>query len=220
MNIFLESSAIVEIREAAESGLVQGVAFSPSEFLDEDPDGDQRERLEEISQEFAIPICVTIGAINAKAIYREAKELAKISEHIVVQIPLVEEALPAMHRLNEEGVGICATLVFNGAQALLAAKAGASMVRVSMADLDALGQESTEAIAEIRSVLETTGMEADVMAASPQTPTQFLDCVSAGANIVSLSPKVIRSLLIHPLTDRGIDRFLSDLSKRPKPKVK
>lgn len=216
MNIFLESNSIEEIREAAAAGLVQGVAFSPNEFAYADPEGDQKERLEELSHEFAMPICVTIGALTGNDIYREAKELAKISDHIVVQIPLLEDALPAMFRLNAEGVGICSTLVFNGAQALLAAKAGASMLRVSMADLDAQGQESTEMIAEIRHVLETSGMEADVMAASPQTPTQFVECVNAGANIVSISAKVIRSLLVHPLTDRGLDRFLSDLSKRPK----
>lgn len=216
MNIFLESNSLQEIREAAAAGLVQGVSFSPNEFAFADPEGDQRERLEELSHEFAIPICVTIGALNGKDIYREARDLAKISDHIVVQIPLMEDALPAMFKLNAEGVGICSTLVFNGAQALLAAKAGASMVRVSMSDLDAQGQESTETIAEIRHVLEASGMESDVMAASPQTPTQVVECVTAGANIISLSSKVIRSLLVHPLTDRGLDRFLSDLSKRPK----
>ncbi len=215
MNIFLESSSIEEIRLSAASGLVEGVIFSPGLPAESSPD-DARSQLEELSHEFAIPICVSVGALSPADIYREAKELAKISDHIVVQLPLVEESLAPMFRLSAEGVGVCATLVYTGAQALIAAKAGASMVRVGLDDLEELGQRSSDAIAEIRTVLEASGMEADVMAASPRTPAQFADCVTAGANIVCISPATIRSLMVHPLTDRGLDRLLSDLSKRPK----
>ena len=216
MNIFLESSSIEEIRLAASSGLVQGVIFAPDDSPGSSPSGDGRGQLEELSQEFAIPICVSVGAVNSADIYREAKELARISDHIVVQVPLVEDALSPMYRLSNEGVGICATLVYTGAQALIAAKAGASMVRISLDDLEELGQRGSDAIAEIRTVLEASGMEADVMAASPTTPAQFSDCVTAGANVISIAPATIRSLLVHPLTDRGLDRLLSGLSRRPK----
>jgi len=119
-----------------------------------------------------------------------------------------------MHRLSLEGVDICANFVFNGAQAVLAAKAGASMVRISLHDLDAQGQTSSDAVTEIRSLLEASDCECDVMVASPSTSTQFTECIAAGAQIVSLRPQVLNSLLLHPLTDRGVDRFLSGLSRR------
>ena len=122
-----------------------------------------------------------------------------------------------MHRLSLEGVDICANFVLTGAQAVLAAKAGASTVRVSLHDLDANGQTSTDAVTEIRALLEASHCECDVMVASPTTSTQFTECISAGAQIVSIRPSVLRSLLLHPLTDRGIDRALNNLGKRPKP---
>jgi transaldolase len=173
-----------------------------------------RELIETVAREFAIPICVDVAAISAEEMYQEARELARISDHLVIQLPLVEDAVEPMHRLSLEGVDICANFVFNGAQAVLAAKAGASMVRIPLHDLDAQGQTSADAVTEIRSLLESSDCECDVMVASPQTTTQFTECISAGAQIVSIRPQVLNSLLLHPLTDRGVDRFLSKLSRR------
>ncbi len=106
-----------------------------------------------IAQEFAIPICIEVGAISGERHVPAPTTWPKISDHVVVQLPLVEDALVPMHRLSAEGVGVYATYVFNGAQAVLAAKAGASMVRISLHDLDAQGQTSTDAVTEIRSLL-------------------------------------------------------------------
>jgi transaldolase len=216
MNIFLESVSIEEIRNASAAGFADGVIFSETEYAERNPGDDARETIAEIAKEFAIPVCVEVGAISSDDLYYAAHDLAKISDHVVVQLPLVEDALPAMHRLNAEGVGVCATYVFNGAQAVLASKAGASMVRISLHDLDAQGQTSTDAVTEIRSLLAVSECECDVMVASPRTTTQFTECVAAGAQIVCVEPEVLRSLLLHPLTDRGLDRFLSSLSKRPR----
>ncbi len=216
MNIFLESISIEEIRNASAAGFADGVIFSESAYAESAPGNDPRETIAEIAKEFAIPVCVEVGAISSDDLYYAAHDLAKISDHVVVQLPLVEDALPAMHRLSAEGVGVCATYVFNGAQAVLASKAGASMVRISLHDLDAQGQTSTDAVTEIRSLLAVSECECDVMVASPRTTTQFTECVAAGAQIVCVEPDVLRSLLLHPLTDRGLDRFLSSLSKRPR----
>jgi transaldolase len=213
MNIFVETISLSEIRQATASGFADGIVIT--DVVDStSPHG--REIIEEIAHEFAIPVCIEVGAISGGDMYREAKEIAKISDRIIIQLPLVEDAVTPMHRLSQEGVGVCANFVFNGAQAVLAAKAGASMVRVSLHDLDAQGQTSTDAVTEIRSLLEASDCECDVMVASPATTTQFTECVSAGAQIVSIRPEVLRSLLLHPLTDRGLDRFLSGLAKRPK----
>jgi transaldolase len=216
MNIFLESVSIEEIRNASAAGFADGVIFSESAYAESAPGNDARETIAEIAKEFAIPVCVEVGAISSDDLYYAAHDLAKISDHVVVQLPLVEDALPAMHRLSAEGVGVCATYVFNGAQAVLASKAGASMVRISLHDLDAQGQTSTDAVTEIRSLLAVSQCECDVMVASPRTTTQFTECVAAGAQIVCVEPDVLRSLLLHPLTDRGLDRFLSSLTKRPR----
>jgi transaldolase len=213
MNIFVETISLTEIRQATASGFADGIVIT--DVVDStSPHG--REIIEEIAQEFAIPVCVEVGAISGEDMYREAREIAKISDHIIIQLPLVEDAVTPMHRLSQEGVGVCANFVFNGAQAVLAAKAGASMVRISLHELDAQGQTSTDAVTEIRSLLEASDCECDVMVASPSTTTQFTECISAGAQIVSIRPDVLRSLLLHPLTDRGLDKFLSGLAKRPK----
>lgn len=216
MNIFIETVSIDEIRLAAAAGFADGVILSESSDSAGSTEVAERNLIAAIAEEFAIPICVEVGAISGDDMYQAARELARISDNVVVLLPLVEDALIPMHRLNAEGIGICATYVFNGAQAVLAAKAGASMVRVSLNDLEAQGQTSTIAVTEIRSLLAASECECDVMVASPRTTTQFTECITAGAQIVCVAPSVLRSLLLHPLTDRGLDRFLSSLSKRPR----
>lgn len=213
MNIFVESVSIEDIRRAVASGFADGVVVSDSTYAGS-ASVEGRELIEAVAREFAIPICVDVRAISGEEMYREARELAKISDHLVIQLPLVEDAIEPMHRLSLEGIDLCANFVFNAAQAVLAAKAGASMVRVSLQDLDAQGQTSTDTVTEIRSLLESSDCECDVMVASPSTSTQFTESISAGAQIISMRPEVLHSLLLHPLTDRGVDRFLSGLSRR------
>ena len=134
MNIFVESVSVEEIRRAVAQGLADGVVVSDALYAgSESVEG--RELIEAVAHEFAIPICVEVRAISGDEMYREAKDLSRISDHLVIQLPLVEDAVEPMHRLSHEGVDICANFVFNGAQAVLAAKAGASMVRVSLHDL-------------------------------------------------------------------------------------
>jgi transaldolase len=217
MNIFLESVSIDEIRRVSSAGFADGVIFSEGAFAGANGGLDAHEAIAQIAQEFAIPICLEVGAVSSDEMYRLGRDLAKISDHVVLQLPLVEDALAPMHRLSAEGIGVCANFVFNGAQAVLASKAGASMVRISLHDLDAQGQTSTDAVTEIRSLLATSECECDVMVASPRTTTQFTECIAAGAQIVCVEPEVLRSLLLHPLTDRGLDRFLSALSRKPRP---
>jgi transaldolase len=216
MNIYLESVDLDEIRTAASAGLADGVAFLRTVGSSDGTDPNTRERLEEISREFAFPICVPVGAVTSGDIYTEARELAKVSDHVVVQIPLVEDSLVPMARLTAEGVLVCATFVFSAAQAIIAAKTGASAVRVSLDELDSYGQPATRTLADIKNALDAGGEECDVMAASPRSAVQFSECALAGADIVSLTPEALRQLVLHPLSDRGIDKFLSELARRPK----
>src|ERR1700680_1306650 len=216
MNIYLESVNLDEIRNAAAAGLAGGVAFTHTASVANAVDANTRERLEEISREFAFPICVPVGAVTSGDIYTEARELAKVSDHVVVQIPLVEDSLIPMARLTAEGVVVCATFVFSAAQAIIAAKAGAAAVRVTLDELETYGQMATRTGAEIKSALESGEEECDVMAASPRSVIQFTECALAGADIVCLTPEALRNLVVHPLSDRGIDKFLSELSRRHK----
>lgn len=216
MNIYLESVNLDEIRGATSSGVADGIAVSHAALIADAPDADTNERLAEIARTFALPVCVAVSSVTTTDIYREGRELAKLSDRIVVEVPLIEDALEPIHRLNAEGVTVCAAFVYNGAQALLAAKAGASMVRVTLEDLDTHGQSGTTAVAEIKSILEAASEECDVLVGSPATVSQFSDAVLSGADIVCVKPSVLRSLITHPLSDRGVDRFLSDLSRRPR----
>lgn len=218
MNIYVESVNLEEIRNAIGAGQADGIAFSHVALSADAPEVDSNARLEEIAREFALPVCVAVSSVSSADMYREGRELAKLSDHIVVELPLIEDALSPMHRLNSEGVTVCAAFVFNGAQALLAAKAGASIVRVMLDELDAHGQSGTGTLGEIKTILEASDEECDVMVGSPSTATQFSEAVVSGADIICVRPAVLRSLITHPLSDRGVDRFLSELSRRPKGK--
>jgi transaldolase len=216
MNIYLESVDLDEIRNAASAGLADGVAFAHTAFSVDATDANTRERLDEISREFAFPICVPVGAVTSSDIYTEARELAKISDHVVVQIPLVEDSLVPMAKLTAEGVVVCATFVYSAAQAIVAAKTGVAAVRVTLQDLERYGQPGTRTVADIKNALEAGEEECDVMAASPVSSVQFAECALAGADIICLTAETLRNLVVHPLSDRGVDRFLSDLARRPR----
>jgi transaldolase len=215
MKIYLATARLDDIRWAAEGGLVDGIVTTPG-LLAAERGADGRELLGEICRTSSVPVCASVGAVSAADIFREGRELARIDDRLVVQVPLVEDATGAIRRLTAEGVHVGAMLVFNAAQAVLAAKAGATMVTVPVDQLDTYGHSGIEAVTEIRAVFDTHGIECDIMAASPQNAAQFTSCAIAGSDAALLHLTVLRSLLVHPLTDRGIDQFLSELSKRPK----
>jgi len=218
MKIFLASARLDDIRWAVSHALVDGVATTPALLAAESGVPDDRDLLGEICRATALPVAATVASVNAADIYRDGRELAKISDQIVVQIPLIEDAIASIRRLSAEGVRVTATLVFNAAQALLAARVGASTVSTAMDQLDALGQDATSVIRELRSVFDASTAECEVMAALAQNSAQFAACAHAGADAASVTAPVLRSLLLHPLTDRGLDQFLNDLSRHQKPR--
>ena len=160
-----------------------------------------------------------VGAVSGDDIYREARELARASDQVIVQIPFVEDAVAPLRRLVADGIPICATHVYSGAQAYFAAKIGATMVLVEAQDLEAHGQHSADVVAQIRGVLDTAEVECDLAVRPAPTSVSFSDHLLAGADIACLTPAVMNSLMLHALTDRGVDRFLSALSKRHKPRA-
>ena len=213
MKIYIASANLEDIRWAAQRRLIDGVLTTHALVGAEEAD-DVRDHLSKICRVSTGPVFVTVHALTSAEVYRDAKELAKLSDNVVVQIPFVEDVVDSIHRLSVDGVRVAATLVFSAAQALLAARAGARAVVIPMDDLDAAGRDAGVVLNELRGVLDGSGSEADVVALNPRTASQFGACAAAGADGTAVTADVLRELLVHPLTDRGIDRFLRELSQR------
>ena len=192
--------------------MLDGVLTSPALLADETRD-DARAHLVELCRLVHGPIFASVQAIDAAGAYRDGKELAKLSDQIVAQLPLVEETLGAMRRLRADGVRVAATHVFNTAQALLAVRAGASSVVIALDQLDAAGHDAIGVVRDVRAAFDSSDAECDVIAVAPASPTQFGACACAGADAVAVSESLCRGLLVHPLTDRGVSQFIGDVAR-------
>ena len=210
MKIYLATASTDDVAWGAAHGLLDGVLTSPGLLLD-DADSEARTHLAELSRLVHGPIFASVHAVDANGAYRDGRELAKISDQIVVQLPLVEETLGVMRRLQTDGIRVSATQVYNSAQGLIAARAGASSVVTAVDRLDAAGHDGVAMIAEMRAAFDASYAECDVIALNATTPARFGACAIAGADAVALSADLCRALLVHPLTDRGIDEFLGDV---------
>lgn len=214
MKLHVASANLSDIRWAAQRRLIDGVFTTQALIRAEGPD-DDRDFISDICRVSPGPVFVTAHAVTAADAYRRARELAKISDQIVVQVPLLEDVVEAIGKLSSDGVRVAATLVFSAAQAVLAAHAGASAVVVPADDLDAAGHDAAAVLRELRGVFDASGAEADIVALRPTNAAQFAACAGAGVDAVSVSGEVLRSLLAHPLTDRGADSFARELSTHP-----
>lgn len=219
MKIFVQSAIVAQIKEWAEAGLLDGVVLSPVDLAMDDPSASVVDRLTEIAVDFGVPVCVPVTSITGADLYREAREIARASEHAIVQIPFVEDAVSPIRKLVADGVRVCATQVYSGAQAFIAAKLGASMVAIDVRDIDAQGRPSGEAVAQVRAVIDRCKLECDVAVTPAQNAMCFTNYMLAGADVAYVTPELFASLMVHSLTDRGVDRYLSALSKRQKPRT-
>jgi transaldolase len=212
MKIFLATARIDDVAWGAAHGMLDGVVTSPALLVAEEA-ADARAHLLELVRLVHGPVYASVQSTDAPGAYRDGKELAKLSDQLVVQLPLVEETLGAMRRLQADGVRVAATQIFNTAQALLAARAGCSGVVVALDQLDAAGLDSLAVVRDIRAAFDSSHAECDVIALAPASPTQFGSCAVAGADAVALSGEQCRALLVHPLTDRGVDQFMGDVGR-------
>jgi transaldolase len=213
MKIYLDTAKLDDIRWAAGAGLIDGVTTNPSLLAKVAGDADPRDLLVEICRSVEGPVSAEVVAVDAEGMYREGKELAKLAENVVVKIPMIEEGLTAVHRLAADGVPVNVTLVFSAVQALLAAKAGASYVSPFVGRLDDAGHDGLEVVRQICTIFGNYDLETEVLAASLRHPLRVLQAALAGADIGTMPTGVLRQLLLHPLTDRGLDQFLNDWSK-------
>jgi transaldolase len=212
MKILLATASLSDVAWGAAHGMLDGVLTTPGLLADEDA-RDARAHLLELCRLVHGPIYASVRVLDAVGAYRDGKELAKLSDQIVVQLPLVEETLGAMRRLCADGVRVACTHVFNTAQALLAVRAGASSVITQLDLLDAAGHDGVGVVRDIRAAFDGSAAECDVVAVSPSSPTQFGACAVAGADAAALTFDLCRSLLSHPLTDRGVEQFLGDAAR-------
>ena len=217
MKLFVQSTSIVEIREMADAGFVDGVAVPLAMVMEANSMEELREELTEIGRAFAVPICVSVPVSAQVDVYREGRDLARGLDHCIVQVPFLEETVAPIRRLVADGVKVCATHVYTGAQAFLAAKVGATIVVINADQLEEQGDESAHVMAEIRTMFDRSDVECDLMVSGVHSATGFTQCLLAGATSVCVTPELLRKMMTNALTDRGIDKFFRDLSRRQMP---
>ena len=212
MKILLATASSSDVAWGAAHGMLDGVLTTPGLIADEAV-GDGRSHLLDLCRLVHGPVFASVLVIDLADAYRDGKELAKISDQICIQIPLVEETLGAMRRLHADGIRVASSHVFNTAQALMAVRAGASSVVIALDQLDAAGHDAVGIVRDIRIAFDSTDAECDVIAVNPASPTQFGVCAMAGADAAALSGDLCRALLVHPLTDRGVEAFQGDVAR-------
>lgn len=211
MKIFVDTANVKEIEELAHWGIIEGATTNPTLLSQEG--GDPVKVIKRICEILKGPVSAEVISQDHDGMVREARELAKIDEHVVIKIPMTVEGLKAVRTLSKEGIKTNVTLIFQPVQALLAAKAGANYVSPFVGRLDDISNYGLEIVEQILQIYENYGIETEVIVASIRHPLHVLEAALMGAHVATVPPKVIRQLLNHPLTDIGIERFLKDWEK-------
>lgn len=212
MKFFIDTANLDEIREANELGLIDGVTTNPS-LVAKEGAVDFKEHIAAICEMVKGDVSAEVTALDTDGMLREGRELAKIASNVVVKCPLTLDGLKATRIFREEGTKVNVTLCFSAAQALLAAKAGATYISPFIGRLDDIGQNGMQLIQDIVQIYGNYGYETEVLAASIRHPMHIVDCALVGADVVTVPLKVIQQLVKHPLTDKGLEGFLSDWKK-------
>ena len=214
MKFFIDTANLDEIKRGVEMGMVDGVTTNPSLIAKENKPFE--EIIAEISKIVSGPVSAEVVSLEADGMVSEAKELVKIADNIVIKIPMITEGIKAVKRLTAEGIKTNVTLVFSSAQALLAAKAGATFVSPFVGRLDDIGTPGMDLIGDIVTIYDNYGYYSEVIVASVRSPQHVMDSALIGADIATIPLKVIEQLAKHPLTDIGMEQFLADWEKRAK----
>ena len=218
MKFFLDTANIDEIRNAADYGLIDGVTTNPSLVSKEGRDF--KEIILEITRIVDGPISAEVVSTDAAGILREAYDLAKIHENIVVKIPMIKEGMKALKQLSKDGIPTNVTLVFSANQALIAAKLGATYVSPFVGRLDDISEVGMDLIHDLVQIFDNYRFPTQILVASIRNPTHVREAALLGAHVATMPFKVLEQLLKHPLTDIGLERFLKDWEKMPKPSRK
>lgn len=212
MKFFIDTANLDEIKEANELGLIDGVTTNPS-LVAKEGKVDFAERIAEICEIIKGDVSAEVTALDTKGMLKEGRELAKIAPNVVVKCPLTWDGLKATRIFREEGTKVNVTLCFSASQALLAAKAGASYISPFIGRLDDVSENGMQLIHDIVQIYDNYGFETEVLAASIRHPLHIVDCALAGADVATVPFKVLKQLVQHPLTDKGLTAFLDDWKK-------
>ena len=211
MKFFVDTADVDEIRELADTGLLDGVTTNPSLILKSGRD------IMEVTREICGivdgPVSAEVTATDFDGMMKEAKVLAEIANNICIKLPLTMDGLKACKALTSDGHQTNVTLCFSANQALLAAKAGATFISPFIGRLDDMGIDGMELIEEIRTIYDNYGFETQILAASIRSVNHVKDSALAGADVATIPPSTLKALVKHPLTDKGLDAFLADWAK-------
>ncbi len=213
MKFFVDTADLAEIKELAATGLLDGVTTNPS-LVAKSGHSNFIELIREISAVVEGPVSAEVASTEFEPMLAEAKTLAKIADNIAVKVPLTPAGLKVCKILSGEGTMVNVTLCFSAAQAILAAKAGATFVSPFVGRLDDIGQNGMELIADICSIYAAyPAFTTEVLVASVRSPMHVVEAAKMGADVATIPPNVIRQLFGHPLTDKGLAQFVADWKK-------
>ena len=212
MKIFIDTANLKEIKEAASYGILDGITTNPS-LMAKEGIKDTKKFYEELCKIVSGPVSAEVIATDYEGILKEGREFSKIAPNIYVKVPLILEGLKAVKTFSEEGIHTNVTLCFSPSQAVLAAKAGATIISPFIGRLDDISQSGMQLIEQIVQIYGNYGYETEILVASIRHPLHFVESCMLGADICTMPYKVIEQLIKHPLTDIGLDKFLSDWKK-------
>ena len=211
MKLFVDTGNLKDIEALCALGIIDGVTTNPSLLAKET--GDYKENLKKICAIVKGPVSGEVISTGYDGMLAEGHEIARLDPHMVVKLPLTRNGIRACKALSSDGIKVNVTLVFSAAQALLAAKAGATFVSPFVGRLDDVGQNGMELISEIVQIYENFDFATEVLVASCRNPIHIVDAAKMGADICTAPPSVIDQLFNHPLTTIGLERFLKDWEK-------
>jgi|SRR5690606_31667484 len=214
MDLYIDTANLDEIRQAASMGVLDGVTTNPSLIAKEG--ADFHTRMKEICAIVPGPVSAEVVSTDHDGMIKEANELIKIADNIVIKLPSIVEGLKACRTLSDRGIRVNMTLCFQPLQALLVAKAGAFLVSPFIGRIDDIGEDGMQLIQQIRQIYDNYGFETKVLAASIRHPLHLVQCAMLGADVATVPFKVIEQMMKHPLTDIGLEKFLADWKKTKK----
>ena len=212
MNFFIDTANLDQIKDAQSLGILDGVTTNPSLMAKEGIKGEKNiiKHYKDICKIVSGDVSAEVISVDYKGIIKEGENLAKLHKQIVIKVPMIEEGIKAIRYFSDKGLKTNCTLVFSAGQALLAAKAGATYVSPFIGRLDDISADGLNLISEIREIYDNYGFNTQILAASIRHTMHIVDCAKLGADVITSPLSAIKGLMKHPLTDIGLEKFLSD----------